>query len=61
MSWYTDSTGDAREIDDALFRAWVAAGNPKALYWTPIPARPSAAHRWDGTAWVSQAAAADVQ
>lgn len=51
MSWFADLDGETREIDDALMAAWVAAGNPKAASWTPIPARPSEQHRWNGWAW----------
>lgn len=55
MSWFTDPDGLAREIDDTLMSAWVAAGNPKAQSWTPIPARPSDQHLWDGLAWATLA------
>lgn len=39
--YYNSQTGDAREIDDAVRAAWVAAGNPKAEAWQPLPAPPS--------------------
>lgn len=58
MSWYADSTGNPREIDDTLMSAWVAAGNPKAQVWQPIPTRPSESHQWDGAAWVPPGTAA---
>ena len=51
---------EIREIDDALYAAWVAAGNPKALDWQPLPTQP--AHdpqthsvAWDGAQWVVSA------
>lgn len=52
MSLYYRGT-EIREIDDALYAAWVAAGNPKALDWQPLPVQPehdpqTHAVRWDG-------------
>ena len=59
MSLYYRGT-EIREFDDALYAAWVAAGNPKAGDWQPLPAQP--AHdpqtqtiRWDGAQWVVEA------
>lgn len=52
MSLYIDTSGAIREIDAALFAAWLAADNPKAEGLTPLPARPSEAHQWDGEEWV---------
>lgn len=52
MSLYIDTGGAIREIDDALVAAWIAAGNPKAEGLTLLPARPSEAHQWNGSAWV---------
>lgn len=51
---------EIREIDDALYAAWVAAGNPKAADWQPLPAQPAHdknthAVRWDGAQWVVEA------
>jgi hypothetical protein len=47
---------DIREIDDALYAEWVAAGNPKAQQWTLLPPEPAPGPmqtvRWDGTQWV---------
>lgn len=51
MSLYYDSIGDIREIDDALYAAWVAAGNPKAAEWTLAPAKPSADAVWNAGSW----------
>jgi hypothetical protein len=51
MTWYTDATGTVREIDAALVAAWIAANNPKAAGLVELPARPSEAHEWNGTAW----------
>lgn len=52
MSLFIDAAGTIREIDPALVAAWAEARNPKADQWTPLPARPSEAHQWDGAAWV---------
>jgi len=52
MNLYADAGGSVREIDAALVAAWRAAGNPKAEWLTLLPARPSDAHQWDGSAWV---------
>jgi len=51
---------EIREIDDALYAAWVAAGNPKAADWTLLPSAPShdpatQTARWDGAQWVVEA------
>ena len=39
--FYHIDTGEGRDIDDATHAAWVAAGNPKAEAWLPLPAPPS--------------------
>ena len=57
MSIYYNASGETREIDDALFAAWVDAGNPKAAQWTRRPDPPAydpATHScaWDGAQWV---------
>ena len=52
MSWYVGEDGKAREIDDALVAAWIAAGNPKAGYWAQISDRPGDQYEWNGTGWV---------
>ena len=59
MSLYYRGT-EIREIDDALYAAWVAAGNPKAVDWQPLPAQPvhdqnTHTVRWDGAQWVVEA------
>lgn len=59
MSLYYRGT-EIREIDDALYAEWGAAGNPKALDWQPLPAQPvhdpqTHAVRWDGAQWVVSA------
>ena len=67
MSIYYAESGETREIDDALYAQWVAAGNPKAQVWTLRPDPP--AHdpqtqtvRWDGAQWVVEAIPlADIQ
>ena len=51
---------EIREIDDALYAEWGAAGNPKAGDWQPLPAQPAYnpqthAVRWDGAQWVVEA------
>ena len=52
MSLYASGDGTIREIDDALYAAWVAAGNPKAAAWTLAPPRPSDNAEWTGSGWV---------
>ena len=57
-TYYNGAT--VREIDDALFAEWLAAGNPKAQGWTLRPDAPAydpATHQcaWDGSAWVVSA------
>jgi hypothetical protein len=37
MTTYYNASGEVREIDDDLYAGWVAAGNPKAQGWTPVP------------------------
>jgi hypothetical protein len=51
-TYYHAATGAIRQIESAVFDAWVAAGNPKASGWALIPDQPSHAHTWDGTEWV---------
>jgi hypothetical protein len=51
-TYYHAATGAIRQIDPAVFDAWVAAGNPKASGWALIADPPSPAHTWDGSAWV---------
>ena len=51
---------EIREIDDALYAEWVAAGNPKASDWQPLPVQPehdpqTHAVRWDGAQWIVEA------
>ena len=52
MSLYASGDGTVREIDDALYAAWVAAGNPKVAAWTLAPPRPSDNAVWTGGGWV---------
>lgn len=59
MSLYHRGT-EIREFADALYAAWVAAENPKALDWQPLPAQPvhdpqTHTARWDGAQWVVEA------
>jgi len=59
MSIYYNGA-ETREIDDALYAAWVAAGNPKAQAWTLQPQPPAydpQTHQvtWDGAQWVVSA------
>ena len=59
MSIYYNGA-EVREIDDALFAAWVASGNPKASEWTLQPQPPAydpQTHQatWDGAQWVVSA------
>ena len=60
MSIYFNASGETREISDALYAAWVSAGNPKRLEWTLQPDPPvhdpqTHAVRWDGAQWVVEA------
>lgn len=60
MSLYYDASGTLREINDALYAAWVEAGNPKAAAWTLAPEMPThnpQTHtvRWDGAQWIVEA------
>mgnify|MGYP000119585361 FL=1 len=60
MRIYYNASGETKEIDDATFAAWVAAGNPKASAWTLRPNPPAydpATHSaaWDGAQWVVSA------
>ena len=52
MSYYFNPETGVREIDADLYAQWVANGNQKADYWTPIPDPPSPQARWDGQQWV---------
>ena len=59
MSLYYRGT-EIREIDDALYAAWVAAGNPKSGDWQPLPAQSvhdpqTHSIAWDGAQWVVSA------
>ena len=66
MSLYYRNT-EIREIDDALYAEWVAAGNPKGAAWQPLPDPPAhdpATHhapQWDGAQWVQVAFSIDAQ
>jgi len=60
MSIYYNASGETREIDDALYAAWLSAGNPKAQAWTLQPQAPvydPQTHQcsWDGAQWVVSA------
>jgi hypothetical protein len=57
MSRYFNAAGELLECDDALFAAWIEAGNPKADGWQVQPPAPPhdptlQALRWDGAAWI---------
>ena len=41
------------QLDNALYAQWVANGNPKAGYYTPIPDPPGPGYTYNGTAWVA--------
>jgi hypothetical protein len=51
MKYYVNGA-TVRQIDPAIFAAWVSAGNAKATGWTLIPDPPSWRHTWGGSAWV---------
>jgi len=60
MSIYFSAVGETREIDDGLYAAWIAEGNPKAQAWTLQPQAPTydpQTHQctWDGAQWVVSA------
>lgn len=40
-TYYNHETGETREIDDALYAQWTAAGNPKAAQWVLRPEPPA--------------------
>lgn len=49
---------EIREIDDALYAAWVASNNPKAHNWALLPPPPAydpTTHdvSWNGTQWIT--------
>ena len=41
------------QLDNALYAQWVANGNPKASYYTPIADPPGPGYTYNGTAWVA--------
>lgn len=52
MSWYYNAaTGEAKQLDDALYAAWVAANNPKADAYALIPDPPASNAHYDGSQW----------
>lgn len=51
--YYIPAESRVTELDDALYASWVAAGNPKAGYYTPIPDPPGPGYSYDGTEWVA--------
>lgn len=52
MGYYVSQTGELKVIDDAVYDAWVDAGNPKAEAYTRIPDPPAPNAQWNGTEWV---------
>jgi hypothetical protein len=57
VSIYYNASGETKEIDDAVYAAWVAQNNPKRNEWTLRPDPPEhnpATHTasWDGAQWV---------
>ena len=53
MSWYYHAlSGQAKELDAALYAAWVAAGNAKAAAYMPIADPPSPNAHYDGQQWI---------
>lgn len=54
MAYYWIPTEQrVRQLDAALYAEWVATGNPKADYYTPIADPPGPNYYYDGTAWVA--------
>jgi len=53
MAYYWIPTDQrVTQIDAALYAEWVATGNPKADYYTPIPDPPGPDYYYNGTEWV---------
>jgi hypothetical protein len=53
MAYYwIATTQQVTQLDPALYAQWVADGNPKAAYYTPIPDPPGPDYYYDGSAWV---------
>lgn len=53
MALFFNPQAGVVEIDSAVYDSWVAADNPKADYYQPIPDQPSPQHYWDGEQWLS--------
>jgi hypothetical protein len=53
MGYYTNASGEVKQIDADTYAAWQAANNPKADAYTAIPDPATPYDRWDGTQWVS--------
>ena len=52
MPWYYHpATGQAKQLDADLYAAWLAASNPKASAYSPIPDQPAPGAWYDGTQW----------
>jgi hypothetical protein len=51
--FYIQSESRVTQFDQATYDAWVAAGNPKANYYVPIPDPPGPGYTYDGTQWVA--------
>ena len=52
MPWYYHSaSGQAKQLDAALYADWVAAGNPKADAYTPLADPPAPDAWYDGEQW----------
>lgn len=52
MGYYVSTSGELKQIDDATYAAWQAAGNPKANAYTLIPDPPGPGAQWNGSEWV---------
>jgi hypothetical protein len=53
MGYYTDASGELKQIDAQTYAAWAASGNPKADAYTAIPDPATPYDHWDGAQWVS--------
>lgn len=51
MHYNIDNPNDVRDLD-AIMPEWIAAGNPKADAWLPLPPKPSEAATWQNGQWV---------
>lgn len=51
MHYNIDNPDDVRDLD-SIMPEWIAAGNPKANAWLPLPPKPSEGATWQNGQWV---------